>query len=467
MNKNRLKLFLENFLFYGGLRIITQIVPFIMLPIVSRYLSETMYGIADIYNVLIFFGTQLVGLGIWDAMYREYFEKEELDYKMRVTSTALIITLISGIFFGLILLFFKNKLSVYIFSGKEYSFLIILAFFSININSLKAILEAPIRMENRRKQSLIFGIITPILNYILILVLLKLEYTYESLIYSNLILNTFLLLIFLVLNFRYFNLKKYDKKIGRELLKMGIAILPMALVYWIFNSFDRMMISKMLNMKEVGVYSVGTKVASISQIVSSAFAGGWTYFSYLTMKDKDQKKMNSLIFEYLGIISIFLFLLSLPFIDLVFNNFFIGEYRRGAEVFPFLFLCPLFLMMNQTLSTQMLIIKKAYLSTISLTLGALLNVVLNFYFIKKFGIKGAALSTLIGYFFSILMNLIINIKYKLNYLNSKFVYILFLLWGVILLIFINNLLYKYLAMYLFVNIIIIYGKEILNIRNKF
>lgn len=463
MTQSRTKLFLENILFYGGTKIIVQIIPFIMLPLISRLLTIEVYGVVDLFNIAIFFGVQFVGLGIWDAMFREFFEKKnDEEYKIKVTSTALMIVIFSGIFFGIITLIFENFLSTTIFGDYKYKYLIFIGVITINITALKSIYEAPTRMRNNKKIFLIIGILTPILNYTFILIFIKLKYTYEAMIYSNLILNSILLIFFMRINYKDFNIKKIDLKISLELLKIGIPILPMALMYWTFNSFDRAMIAKMLNYDELGIYSIGSKVASVSHLISAAFAGGWSYFAFSTMKDKDQMQLNSKIFEYLGVISIFLFLCSLPFIQLVFNYFFTGNYTRGAEVFPYLFLAPLFLMMNQIIATQTLVIKKSYISMLTLFVGTILNIILNYFFIKQYGIKGAALATLISYFASVIITLIINIKYGLNRVTLRFILVVIVAWITILLIFYNNNIYIFTAIINFFSIILFYRKDLLN-----
>ena len=63
------------------------------------------------------------------------------------------------------------------------------------------------------------------------------------------------------------------------------------------------MITNMLGNHQTGIYAIGTKVASGSHLIYTAFAGGWQYFAFSTMKDKDQVKNNSNVFEYLGVIS--------------------------------------------------------------------------------------------------------------------------------------------------------------------
>lgn len=89
MQYSRKKLFFENFLAYGMMSVLDKIVPFIMLPVVTRLITDTAdYGRVEMFNTIVGFGTGFAVLGMYDAMFREYFEKDDSHYKNVVTSTA-------------------------------------------------------------------------------------------------------------------------------------------------------------------------------------------------------------------------------------------------------------------------------------------------------------------------------------------------------------------------------------------
>ena len=425
MSKNRLKLFLENFLFYGGLSMLTKALPFITLPILTRLLPDaSAYGIADMFNLINSFGTAIAVLGMYDAIFREFFEdKENTEYQKKVTSTGLIIVLCSSITMIILTLIFNKYITVLLFKNLEYQNLVTLSAFAIGIGGISSIIAAPTRMRNNRKIYLYTGVSFPIIGFIVTYSLIRLGYTYKAIVYSNLVMSITSLIIFYILNRKDFLLNMFDKKIMKELFKIGLPLLPTFLIYWVFNSMDRVMINRMLGPTELGIYSVGAKVASISQLVYTAFAGGWQYFAFSTMKDNDQVELNSKIFEYLGIISFSLFIIAQPFIKPVFNLFFTGEYTKGSEVFSYLFLSPLILMLFQIIANQVIVIKKSYLSTLALSLGAILNIGLNYVLIKNYGISGAALSTLLSYIISVLFMSCICYKYNLIKLKVRFVLI--------------------------------------------
>ena len=419
---NRLRLFLENFIFYGGLSMLEKALPFITLPIITRLLVDpSAYGIADMFNLIISFGSALAILGMYDAIFREYFEdKNNKEYQKRVTATGMNIVLFSGFIIMVGVVIFKNFVGKQIFGSLEYSNLVILSAIGIYLSAINGVVAAPTRMRNQRRIYLIRGITFPVLGFLITIVSIRLGYTYEALIYGTIGMSLISVMSFYYLNRRDFSIKIFDKKIAKELLKIGLPLVPTFLIYWIFSSMDRIMINRLLGASELGIYTVGSKVSSISQLIYSAFAGGWSYFSFSTMKDEKQVETNSKVFEYLGIISIFIYICSQPFISLVFNFFLKGEYVRGEEVFSFLFLSPLILMLYQTVGNQVIVIKKSYLVTLALLLGAILNILLNFIFIKSHGIKGAAFSTLNSYIVSVIIMCLICYRYKLFIISKRF-----------------------------------------------
>ena len=427
MKNNKIKLFLENFIFYGGLSMLQKVLPFITLPIITRLLIDpSTYGIADMFNLIISFGSALAVLGIYDAIFREFFEeKDNKEYQKKVTSTGMNIVLISGLIIMILVIIFRSFLGKKLLGNEIYSNLIVLSGVGIYLSTISSIVSVPTRLRNQRKIYLIRGLTFPIIGFGITIISIKLGYTYEALIYGTIGMSIISVISFYFINKNDFSLKIFDKKVAKELLKIGLPLVPTFLIYWIFNSMDRIMINRILGASELGIYTVGSKVSSISQLIYSAFAGGWSYFAFSTMKDEKQVETNSRIFEYLGVISITVYILAQPFISPVFNLFLKGDYIRGKEVFSFLFLSPLILMLYQTVGNQVIVIKKSYLTTLALLFGAVLNIILNLLFIESYGIRGAAFSTLNSYIVSVIIMCLICYKYKLFIASKKFLLISF------------------------------------------
>lgn len=412
------KLFIENMIVYGFGQVIAKIIPFLMLPIITRLMPDSYYmGINDMNVLIVSFGSQIAIMGLYDAMFRLYFDKDDNVYQKSVCSTALSNCFSLALFIFFILIIFRKSFSILFFDDKSLSVLLIITALNIFTDALKGIVSAPTRILNKKKVFLIVNTVMPIVSYSISIPLLLSGNFLYALPLASLIASTSMLILFFIMNRSFFDIKVVNKKILKELLKIGVPLMPTFLIYWIFSSFDRVMILQMLGASENGIYAVGNKVSMISQLIYQAFAGGWSYFSFSTMKDNDQVKTNTKIFNYLAVISFLFYTVMVIASDSIFNILFTGDYTRGSVVFPYLFLSPLFLMLFQILGNQFIIIKKSYLATVSLVIGAGLNVVLNYILIPIIGIEGAAFATLIGYIVSLCCAILIAKKHCL-YINT-------------------------------------------------
>ena len=418
---SRARLFLENFLAYGFINVLNKIIPLLLLPVITRMLTDPSdFGVYDMYNLIIGFGSPLAMLGMYDAMFREFFEKDDEQYRYNVTSTANRIVLVTSTLMCALLLIFNSSFSTLFFGNIKYGNIVIFSALTMFISANSGIIAAPTRIQNQKKVYITSGLLHSISYYLVAISLIYYGYSYFGMIYANIATALILLIFFWYLNKNYFMLGKYDKDIAKELLKIGLPLLPTFLIYWVYNSMDKIMITNMIGTSELGIYSIGSKLASISMFIYTAFAGGWSYFAFSTMKDEDQVAMNSKVFEYLAAISFLSLFAIYPFVGPAFNLLFPEAYSAGQVVVPYLYLSPLLLMLFQVAGSQFLVIKKSYWSTISLSLGAVLNIVLNYLLIKPLGIEGAAIATLVGYTFTIIVVCIITSNMKVMMISRRF-----------------------------------------------
>ena len=177
MKKSKIKLFLENFLVYGFGGIISKIIPLIMVPIVTRLMpNSSYYGISDLSNTVIQFGSALAIMGMYDAMYRMFFESENLDYRKELCSTALFLTIGTSIIVCLIMIILKDVISKFVFGSNQYEYLVYITAIATLIGSTNSIVSAPTRMQNKRWIYLIMNTLSSVFSYSIAIPLLLMGY---------------------------------------------------------------------------------------------------------------------------------------------------------------------------------------------------------------------------------------------------------------------------------------------------
>lgn len=411
---NKAKLFIENFLVYGLGGIISRIVPFIMVPFVVALMpTKEYFGISDMSNTIISFGSALAVIGMYDAMYRMFFDKESIEYKKTVCSTAMVFTLCTSIVVTALMLLIRKPLSVWTFKDASLSYIIFLSAVATLVSATNSIVSAPTRMQNKRKVFLITNTISPILSYSIAIPLIIKGYYTIALPLATAVAGVTMEASFLIMNRKWFDVKLFDKALLKRLLVIAVPLFPNFLIYWIFNYSDRVMITNLIDVGAEGVYSVGSKLGHASQLIYTAFAGGWQYFAFSTMKEKDQVKSNSNIFEYLAAISFTAtaFICAITF--WLYDTIFPDDYLPGCVIAPYLFLAPLLQMLFQVACNQFIVIKKTWPNMLILSVGAIANIILNLVLIPMLGIEGASIATLTGYILSDIIVVIVLCRMKL------------------------------------------------------
>lgn len=417
----KFKLFIENFLAYGLVGILNKIVPFIMLLVIANIIDgPTEYSIFDMFVLVISFGSAIAGLGIYDSMFREYFEKDSEEYKKKVTSTSMVIVLVASVVVTVCMILFRTIFSKVFFQKTGYTDVVVWSAVGIFFMANKTIIQAPTRIQNKRTIYVVSGVLNSLGYYLLAIFWLKEGLGYNAMVYANLVASITIFGFFLVINRKHFSFKMYDKLIAKELLRVGLPTLPVFMIYWVFSSLDRIIVLHMLGTSQEGIYALGSRVASVSQLIYAAFAGGWQYFAFSTMKDDNQVEITSNIFEYLGVISLMAFAVATPVSGRVFELFFKGDFVNASAVFPYLFLSPLLLMLFQVACNQLLVVKKTYMITGSLCIGVVVNIILNIVLIIPFGIEGSSVATLIGYIISVIIIVVITTRMKLLKIQKRF-----------------------------------------------
>ncbi len=416
---SKFKLFISNFFIYGIGGVISKIIPFVMLPIITRIFPDTSYmGLNEMYNTISSFAGAIALFGMYDGMFRFFFEREDTKYKRGICSTAFFFAFFNAGLVMIVMMAFQMVLSSFFFEDTQYTYLVALSAVGTPISVLSIMLAAPTRMENKRRVFLITNTAAPIIAYSLALYFLYKGMYEIALPLGNIISCATISLVFFLLNRKWFSLKCIELKKLKELFTVAVPVVPITFVYWVFNSCDRVMITRLISVDATGIYGVAGKLGAISQLIYTAFSGGWQYFAYSTMKDSDQIATNSRIMEYLfsvsAIATMCICVLAYPLCVLLFEQ----SYIEGFIAIPYLFFSPLLQMLFQILGSQLTIRKKTWMNTVFLVVGTLLNVIANYFLIPVLGVEGAAISTLIGYTVSIVLSVIFNIKY--GYIKISF-----------------------------------------------
>ena len=227
----KLKLFIENFLVYGVGGIISKIIPLIMVPIITRIMPSTEYfGLSDLSNTIVSIACAVSILGMYDAMYRLFFEKEDDEFKKSVCSTTLMFTIFMSVVVFVILLLLKDIVARYFFGDVKYANLVYLSAMAALVGATNSIVSAPTRMQNKRRIFLITNTVSPVLSYAVAVPLLLKGYYVIALPLASLISGAVMEVSFWIMNRKWFSFKLCNLSLLKPLLKIALPLFPNFLI---------------------------------------------------------------------------------------------------------------------------------------------------------------------------------------------------------------------------------------------
>src|SRR5205807_999639 len=83
---------------------------------------------------------------------------------------------------------------------------------------------------------------------------------------------------------------EFDRALFREMNRFGLPLVPSALALWAINFIDRLFLVKLTNATEVGLYSIGVRVASATVLLLTAFRTAWPAFAYSIEDEQEARR---------------------------------------------------------------------------------------------------------------------------------------------------------------------------------
>lgn len=182
----------------------------------------------------------------------------------------------------------------------------------------------------------------------------------------------------------------------RYALKFNIPLVPHYLSMYVLNSSDRIMITKLVDSSATAIYSVSYTVASVIQIFWVSIEASLSPWIYEKLSIKDEESVNKTTIQ---IVLLFATLCvgCTSFAPEIMAILAPASYRSGIYVIPAVAAGIFFTAVYSLYMRVELFYKKTGFATIASTCAALCNVVLNYYFINRYGFIAAGYTTMLCY----------------------------------------------------------------------
>ncbi len=376
---------------------------FLTIPIFARLLTTADYGI---YNTFAAYESVLfiiIGIAIHtsykNARFKYKYESEaensEYNFESYVSSTMIMIVvnaLLAFVILNAFYPFFHNILSL---DRIELILLVMYSFGAAVVQCFNSNAALNYKYQSFLKVSFINAVGNIGLSLIFIFFMFKNNRYMGRMLGTTL--TIFIISVMIVISFLRQKRPNHVKEYLHWGVNYSLPLVPHGLSQVILSQFDRIMINKMINSVSAGIYSFAYNIFTILLVTYQSLDNVWAQWFYERMNEKNYAAIKKISGLY--VLTLFIFtacvLLVCPELILIlgsakyYNSIYCAIPIIVGGFCSFLYLIPS--------GVEYYYEKTKYIAIGSVS-AAVLNIILNYIFIKKFGYIAAAYTTLVTYF---------------------------------------------------------------------
>ena len=400
--------------------IINSAIPFIFLPLLTRILTPSEYGIIAMFNISVSVAYALVGLNLEAAIARKYYE-EDSNFSFFV-GTSTILSTISAIILSFVFWynseFFSNLTQI---PNKYIILIIILAYFRFLMLALLTVFQVQTKALNYGFLQIFHSIFSISLTLYLLFVI---ELSWEARIVGQLIAGFVVAIIslYILIKSKYlkFNVLKNDLNYA---ISFGVPLIPHAIASVGLIVIDRFFLTKLIGLDATGVFTTGYQLGAIISLFTISFNNAFVPWLFENLNKKDlliNRKIVKLTYVSFAII-IFVSILLIYLFPYI-MKLFIGEKFHGINAYSYLIILGFtFQGMFFMVTCYLYYAKKTYIQSLISFGIVLIKIPLTYYAVTYYGIVGAGWSFLITYALFFLITWFVSSRvYKMPWLKPVF-----------------------------------------------
>jgi O-antigen/teichoic acid export membrane protein len=385
---------------YGAADVLPYAVNFFLLPIFTAFLSREDYGAL---GILLLFGVltkTFFRMGLDSGFFRIYYElTSERDRKVLATTLFATAFAISSVLFTACALFAgplgRLLLGAEVSESPVVQWILLVAFDTF-LNTFAFVPMNLFRIQGRPAAFTVMTLFRSFLNIGLKLWLVVIGWGVSGVLLADAAASLLFVLALLPTLVR--NLApSFSRSMLSRAAAFGLPKVPHGLAVQVLNLSDRKLIEIFATLAESGLYHIAYMMGTGVKFFLSAFELAWSPFVYAQLEKPDAPRILSRIATYA-----FAVLAGFGLLNAVFGRELLflmakPKFHAAHPVIPIVVLAYVMQGVFALTSIGIGISKKTRYFPIITIAAAALNVVLNLFWIPRFGILGAAWSTVAGY----------------------------------------------------------------------
>lgn len=209
-----------------------------------------------------------------------------------------------------------------------------------------------------------------------------------------------------------------SKKFWVYALRFSLPLVPHYLSQSVLNSADRIMISEMVGASQAGIYSIAYSISQIMKLFNSSLSSTIGPWMYQKIREKDLTPIGGITYMSLTFVAAVNLLLIALAPELV-SLFAPKSYHEAIWVIPPVAMSVYLIFMYDFFARFEVYYEKTVFMMIASVMGAGLNVVLNYIFIRLYGYMAAGYTTLACYSVYVICHYLAMKKICNDYLGGE------------------------------------------------
>lgn len=393
----------RNTAIYTSAEVLNKAIPFLLLPILTRYLTPSDYGVVATFTAFVSILAVFVGLGAHGAVTVNFFKLEAVELQKYIAGVLLIL-LISGAATLVLLMLVKGLIVTRLSITTLWIVVGVLLAACQFITSINLVLW---QVEERSAYYVTYQIAQTAFTLILTLILVV---QYRLGWFGQLTGITLATVVFAIMSFGFIWKRGYlrfefSRPYIKDALDFSVPLIPHSLSTWLNTGVDRFLLASMVGMAATGVYAVGYQVGFVIGVLAASVNRAWMPFLFNKLKGIDQAgkiKLVKAIYLYCGgLLALSIGLgVSSPWLA----GLFLGkDYSSASRLVIWIAVGYAFDGMYYMVVNQIFFMKRTKFLAAITFMGGILHVLLSYVLIRSNGIVGAGWSTAISFLVSLIM----------------------------------------------------------------
>jgi O-antigen/teichoic acid export membrane protein len=437
-----LKSLIKDSVVYGMGRQINLFLSLILVSVYTRIFSPADYGVLEMLNTTMYLLMPILGFCIEAGSARFYYDYSGKEQQKLIATGFYFKIFICTVAFA-ILFRMAGLFSMTVFKVPDYFNLYRITFLTTCLSVLLVLATNVMRLAFKSIQYSAINILNILLTSFITIYFIVFRKTGIIGVFWASCISTFLCLFLTIVLLKGFFRPMFSFKMLKEQLLFGLPLVPVSIFYWVLKYSDRYFLMKLSNIREVGLYAIGVRLSGVLVLITFAFQRAWMPFVFSRFSQPNAKFLFSRIFDYYMLVLLsfaaFISIYAKEILKIITQPVYISSHI----VVGILCLSLVVMAARSFFEIGINISKKTYLTTLTVTIGVIVNLILNFILISKYGMMGAAASTLVSYTFTSVLTFFIANKYypiRYDFLKlSKLVFIVLIAIALGIVMEINNL----------------------------